>query len=55
MRYPLIEILAFALIIAVKRFHLYFQAHTIKILTEVLLAKALRKPDSTGRLIGWSN
>ncbi|XP_042969058.1 uncharacterized protein LOC122301739 [Carya illinoinensis] len=52
-RYPRIELLAFALVVAARKLRPYFQAHTVRVLTEAPLAKILRKPDSTGRLIGW--
>ncbi|XP_042980030.1 uncharacterized protein LOC122310215 [Carya illinoinensis] len=53
-RYPRIELLAFALVVAVRKLRPYFQAHTLKVLTEAPLAKILRKPDCTERVIGLS-
>ncbi|XP_042939501.1 uncharacterized protein LOC122274533 [Carya illinoinensis] len=53
-KYPRIELLAFALVVEARKLHPYFQAHAVKVLTEAPLAKILRKPDCTGRLIGWS-
>ncbi|XP_042962729.1 uncharacterized protein LOC122297007 [Carya illinoinensis] len=53
-RYPRIELLAFALIVAARKLRPYFQAHVVKVLTEAPLVKILRKLDCTGRLIGWS-
>lgn len=35
-RYPRIETLTFALVIATRMFYSYFQAHTIKVLTLVM-------------------
>lgn len=49
--YPQVEILAFALVMVARRLCPYFQTHMIKVLIEAPLAKALRKPNSAGRLI----
>lgn len=46
--------MAFALVMAARRLYSYFQNYIVKVLTEAPLAKALRKLDSAGRLIGWS-
>jgi hypothetical protein len=53
-RYPRIEKLAFALIIATRRLRPYFQAHAIRVLTEYPLKKILQKPDLSGRLVNWA-
>ena len=50
-RYPPLEKLAFALVTAVRKLRPYFQAHTIVILTNHPLRKAMSKPDAAGRLI----
>ncbi|XP_040996080.1 uncharacterized protein LOC121242255 [Juglans microcarpa x Juglans regia] len=52
--YPQMEMLAFALVIAVRRLRPYFQAHPVKVLTEHPLGKILQKPDSLGRPVTWS-
>jgi hypothetical protein len=44
-RYPKIEKLAFALMMLTRRLRPYFQAHTIRVLTEYLLKKVMQKPD----------
>jgi hypothetical protein len=49
-RYPQMEKLAFALIIASRKLCPYFQAHTIRVLTEYPLKKVLQKLDLSGRL-----
>jgi hypothetical protein len=49
-----IEKLAFALTIASTKLQPYFQAHTVKVLTEYSLKKVLRKLDLSGRLINWA-
>ncbi|XP_059451083.1 uncharacterized protein LOC132181869 [Corylus avellana] len=53
-RYPQVEKLAFALIIASRKLRPYFQAHTIRVLTEYPLKKVLRKLDLSGRLANWA-
>jgi hypothetical protein len=53
-RYPPMEKLAFALVTAARKLRPYFQAHTIVVLTNHPLRKAMNKPDAAGRLIQWS-
>ncbi|XP_059432543.1 uncharacterized protein LOC132165870 [Corylus avellana] len=53
-RYVQMEKLAFTLVIASRKLQLYFQAHTINVLTEYPLKKVLRKLDLSGRLINWA-
>ena len=53
-RYPPMEKLAFALVTAVRKLRPCFQAHTIVLLTNHLLRKAMNKPDAAGRLSQWS-
>ncbi len=53
-RYPPMEKLAFALMTAARKLRPYFQAHTIVLLTNHPLQKAMNKPDAAGRLIQWS-
>jgi hypothetical protein len=53
-RYPPMEKLAFALVTAARKLRPYFQAHTIVLLTNHPLQKAMNKPDAAGRLIQWS-
>ncbi|XP_059446435.1 uncharacterized protein LOC132177982 [Corylus avellana] len=48
------EKLAFALVIASRKLRPYFQAHTIRVLTEYPLKKVLRKLDLSGRLANWA-
>ena len=52
-RYMQMEKLAFALTIASRKLQPYFQAHTIKVLTEYPLKKVFQKLDLLGRLINW--
>ena len=53
-RYPPMEKLAFALIIAARKLWPYFQAHTIVVLTNHPLQKVMSKLDAAGQLIQWS-
>jgi hypothetical protein len=49
-RYPQIEKLAFTLVMASRKLHPYFQAHTIRVLMEYPLRKVMQKLDLAGRL-----
>jgi hypothetical protein len=48
------EKMAFALTIASRKLRPYFQAYTIKVLTEYPLKKVLCKLDLSGRLVNWA-
>ena len=48
--YPHMEKLAFALIIAARKLKPYFQAHTIVVLTDKPLRKAMSNPEAVGRM-----
>ena len=50
-RYPLIEKLAFALIMASRKLRHYFQAHVINVMIDHPLKKAMNKLEAAGRLI----
>jgi hypothetical protein len=53
-RYPTMEKLALALVVAARKLRPYFQAHTVIVLTNHPLRKAMSKPDAAGRLIQWA-
>ena len=53
-RYPLIEKLAFALIIASRKLRHYFQVHVIYVITDHPLKKAMNKLEAARRLIQWA-
>ncbi|KAH6835709.1 hypothetical protein C2S53_019141 [Perilla frutescens var. hirtella] len=53
-RYPQLEMLALALIMASRKMKPYFQSHSIKVVTEFPLRAVLRKPDLAGRLSKWA-
>ena len=48
--YPQMEKLAFALITAAQKLKPYFQAHSIVVLTDKPLKKAMSSPEATGRM-----
>nr|XP_021860959.1 uncharacterized protein LOC110799981 [Spinacia oleracea] len=53
-RYSLIEKVAYAVLISARKLRPYFDAHTIQILTNFPLEKALQKMDTAGRLLRWA-
>jgi hypothetical protein len=52
--YPQIDKLAFTLVMASRKLRPYFQAHTIRFLTEYPLKKVMQKLDLLGRLANWA-
>ena len=53
-RYPPIEKLAFALVTTTHKLKSYFQAHTVVVLTDRPLRRAMRNLDAAGRLALWA-
>lgn len=53
-RYPEMEKLAFALVVAARKLRPYFQADTVQVLIDQPTEKLLKSPDLSGRLINWS-
>ena len=53
-RYPPMEKLAFALVTAARKLKPYFQAHTVNVMTDKPLRRALSNPEATGRLTLWA-
>ena len=53
-RYPPMEKLSFALVTAARKLKLYFQAHTIVVLIDKPLRRAMSNPDAAGRLALWA-
>ena len=53
-RYPRMEKLAFALVTAAWKLKPYFQAHTIIVLTNQPLKKAMSNPEAAGRMALWA-
>ena len=52
-RYPPMEKLAFALVMAARKLKPYFQAHTVVVLTDRPLRRAMSNPDAARRLVLW--
>ena len=53
-RYPRMEKLAFALITAARKLKPYFQAHTIVVLTDQPLKRAMSSLEAVGRMALWA-
>ena len=53
-KYPQMEQLAFALVTVARKLKPYFQAHTIIVLTDKPLRRAMGSPDATGRMALWA-
>ena len=53
-RYPKMEKLILALVIAARKLHPYFQAHTIEVPTEYPMKQVLHTPEVSGRLMKWA-
>ena len=49
--YPRLEKIAFALIVASRKLHHYFQAHPIVVMIDPLIRKTLNKIDATRHLV----
>ena len=52
-RYPRMEKLGFALVTTARKLKPYFQAHTIIILTDQPLKRAMSSPEAAGRMALW--
>ena len=53
-RYPPMEKLAFALVIATRKLKPHFQAHTVIVLTNKPLRRAMSNPETAGRVTLWA-
>ena len=53
-RYSPMEKLAFALVTAARKLKPYFQAHTVNVLTDKPLRRAMSNPETAGRLALWA-
>ncbi|KAM2676695.1 hypothetical protein EV1_003341 [Malus domestica] len=53
-RYSNIEKLALALVMSARKLRLYFQAHSIIVLTNHHFRQILQSPDTSGRMIKWA-
>ena len=53
-RYPRMEKLSFALVTTARKLKPYFQAHTIIVLTDQPLKRAISSPEAAGRMALWA-
>ena len=53
-KYPRIEKIAFALIIASRKLQPYFQANPISVMTNQPIKKSMNKPEVAGRMVQWA-
>ena len=53
-RYPRIEKIAFALIVASRKLRQYFQANPILVMTNQPIRKSMNKPEVAGRMVQWA-
>ena len=53
-RYPHIEKITFALIMASRKLRPYFQANPIIVMTDQPIKKAMNKPEAAGRMVQWA-
>ncbi|XP_024039539.1 uncharacterized protein LOC112098145 [Citrus clementina] len=53
-RYPTSENIILALVVSAQKLRLYFQAHTIAVVTNLSLRQILQKLDMSGRILRWS-
>nr|XP_023928468.1 uncharacterized protein LOC112039793 [Quercus suber] len=52
-RYPKIEKITFALIVASRKLRQYFQVNPILVMTDQPIKKSMSKPEAAGRMIQW--
>ena len=53
-KYPELEKLALALVVASRKLRPYFHAHSIMVLTNYPLRQVLQKPEALGKLLKWA-
>ena len=53
-RYPRIEKIAFALIVASRKLRHYFQANPVLVMTDQPIKKSMSKPEAAGRIVQWA-
>ena len=53
-RYPRIEKIAFALIVASRKLRQYFQSNPILVMTDQPIKKSMSKPEAAGRMVQWA-
>ena len=53
-KYPRIEKITFALIVASRKLRQYFQANPILVMTDQPIKKSMNKPEAAGRMVQWA-
>ena len=53
-KYPRIEKITFALIVALCKLQPYFQANPILVMTDQPIKKSMNKPEAVGRMVQWA-
>ena len=53
-RYPRIEKIMFALIVASRKLRQYFQANPIQVMIDQPIKKSMKQPEAAGRMIQWA-
>ncbi|XP_030970747.1 uncharacterized protein LOC115991144 [Quercus lobata] len=53
-RYPRIEKIVFALIVASRKLRPYFQSNPILVMTDQPIKKSMNKPEAAGRMVQWA-
>ena len=52
-KYPRIEKIAFALMVALCKLRPYFQVNPISMMTDQPIKKSINKPEAAGRMVQW--